>query len=242
MSLVVAVRTPDGIVLAADTLTSTAIVQNTVPPAQKGQPATQVIRNLVQSTTATKVFPFLDVFGVGAVGNAFVGGESLGVVLHELQDELFQSSGAGTERTLESATDRISARVRERMAGEAGHVRLLLCGHEGGEFSTRQVTVAAGTIKAEDPIRGTGTTFMGDGAVVTVLWRLRNSRGISAGQRSLTCRDAAAYASFLIRTTRDYQLFFLEPETVGGGVDIALIRGKRKFKWLKRSSHAEPGR
>lgn len=236
MSLVVTVRTPDGVVLAADTLTST-MTQHPGSPAQ-GQPS-PVIRSLTLSTTATKIFPYLDMFGVGAVGNSLAGGQSLGMVLRELEDDLLQ---AGTmERTgLKTAAEKVSARVREKMKGEAGQINMLICGFEAGEFSTVDVTVRDGDIRAKDPIRGGGVTVAGENSVVTALWGLAKTRNTSGGHRVATCRDAADYATFLIRTTRDYQHFFTEPQTVGGGIDIGLVDRRRKFRWLKRSSHATP--
>ena len=71
----------------------------------------------------------------------------------------------------------------------------------------------------------------GDPTVVNLLWP---GGVLTANVAAFSLQDAIDYASFLIRTTSEYQRFSGKWQTVGGDIDIALITNRNGFQWIKQ--------
>jgi hypothetical protein len=69
----------------------------------------------------------------------------------------------------------------------------------------------------------------GDPTVVNMLWP---GGQLTANVVAFSLQDAIDYAKFLIRTTADYQRFSGKWQTVGGEIDIALIKNRNGFQWI----------
>lgn len=236
MSLVVSVRTPNGIVIAGDTLTSVTRTQNTTA---QGQPPTSTASSFPASTSTTKVFSFLGSLGVGVTGHPYVGGHSVESVIRQAGKEL-----AGSPiKSVEKATRKLGARVRQQITNATDKVSLVVCGYDGHE--ARTVTAAVTQKQVRLPTNGAsaagpGVSVTGEGYVVQALWKLASDRKVSVGSTFFSLRDAIEHAKFLIRITEGYQRFFLEPQTVGGMIDVGLIDQLEGFKWIQRASHIVP--
>ena len=240
MSLVVTVRTLDGVVIAGDTLTSVTLTPKT-PPA--GQPV--ATSSFAASRNTPKVFPFLESsFGVGVVGSPIVGGKSVGAALRELDAELAQNPKAAAVGSVEAAAQRIGARIRSLKANDPSLTHVICCGFDaqGASPITAEVTVQGGNVQvpAGNPHTDPGVTASGENSVMRALSKMTRRRQVGWGFEFFSLRDAVEYATFLIRTTRDYQRFSLQPQTVGGGIDIGLIERGRAFRWIQRQSRASP--
>jgi len=235
MSLAVAVRAYDSIAVAADTLTTVV----NAPPAQGGQsvayPGTE---------SATKVFRFLESYGVSVVGNPIVAGRSVSSILGELEAEI--ASLEEVELTVKAVGERIGNRIRSMLAaaGEASAVHLLCSGFDDtpdAQPSSMEIRVHGDkmSIPAGSPYEGLGTTISGDGYVVQALWALAKTRKAEPGFSIFSLRDAADHARFLVEATIGFQRFHLVPQAVGGGVDIAVIERRRGFRWIQRASRLD---
>lgn len=233
MSLIVSVRVLDGVVIAGDTLTSVTTKPKQTP---KGQPL--VAASFPASHSASKVFPFLDSFGVGVVGNPIIAGKSVGSMIRTLETELGQ--GKKGSHTVQGVAEKISARIRKEVGTGKESVHLICCGFDDADAQpcTVEVGVQRGniTFAPTGPAVGLGATAKGAGDVAQALWNLATARKTEWGFNFFSLRDAIEYAKFLIGATADYQRFSLEPQTVGGGIDVGLVERGQGFRWIQSAS------
>ncbi|MDE2981404.1 MAG: hypothetical protein OXU74_09425 [Gemmatimonadota bacterium] len=236
MSLAVAVRAHDGIAVAADTLTTV-----TSRPAEEGA----VSVSYPATESASKVFRFLETYGVSVVGNSVIAGRSVAAILGELQVEMATEDITVEELTVRKVGERIGNYIRSLLVAskeDAGAAVTLLCSGFNNTLdappTTMEVTVRDGkmVIPSDSPHEVRGVTVSGEGYVVEALWAMAKARNAAPGLDYFSLRDAAAYARFLIEITRDFQRFHMVPQAVGGGVDIALIERRRGFRWLRADS------
>ncbi|MCZ0936401.1 MAG: hypothetical protein OXJ54_14600 [Gemmatimonadetes bacterium] len=241
MSLAVAVRAIDGIALAADTRTTLTSTQ------KKSSGGGSVTTSYPASDGATKLFQFLG-FGVSVVGNPIVAGRSVASLLHELEAEVIKEMADAEQMlTVKEAGERIGNVIRRELAAasEPGDVNIMCSGFdEAGAPTTAKVHVQGDkmTIPA-DPNTGIGLEAAGDSSVVQALWAMPSVKSMGGTMlQLLPLCDVVDYARFLIETTRDYQRYHLLPQTVGGGVDIAVIERGQGFKWIRRADRLNGGR
>ncbi len=160
----------------------------------------------------------------------------MGSIIRELGRELTPATAKGIEK----AAKKLGARVRQQMKNPAESVRLLICGYEEGQSHAVSVVVKSSGValpKDGPPAIGPGVTVNGEGYVVQTLWALAKERKSESGLAFFSLRDGIEYAKFLIRLTGDYQRFALEPQTVGGGIDVGIIDQLEGFKWVQKASH-----
>lgn len=242
MSLVITLRTPDGIVLASDTLTTLNRADN--PPQGSDQPATRTVASFPVSFAASKVFPFLETFGVGTTGTPIIADKSVGRLLRELETEL---ASAPVSLTVENAADKIGARIARSMKtapddeSRNASVEFVVSGYEqDGAPKDAIRRVAAGTVTgSSNPSQpGLGLSAVGEGGVVEAFMQLARSLQLEPAVRFIALPDAVAFATFLIEATGGFQRFFLAPQTVGRDVDVGIIEPGEKFRWIRRASQA----
>ena len=236
MSLVVTVRVPEGIAMAADTLVSVTKTQN---KQVDGQPPPGSLTMFPASLSTSKLFPYLGSFGVGVTDAPFVGGRTVGSIVRELN-----SKQAGQPMSLDKASRKLGASVRQHMTNspDDDRVKLLVSGYDN-EVS-RSVTVHVGkggiSLPAEPtPAVGPGVTVAGEAFVVQALWNLTKDRGIGFAFEFFSLRDAVEHARFLVSTTIGYQRAILEAQTVGGAVETAYI-DRSGFNWVHRARPVLP--
>ena len=219
--------------IAGDTLTT---VTRTQQKEEEGQPSIRTASSFPASTSATKVFSFLGSFGVGVTGHPYVGGRNVGSIIREASRQLRVDS----TKSIEKAARKLGARVRQQMTDPNEHVRLLVCGYDKHEAHSITVVVKSEGVtlpKGQTPPVGPGVTFGGEGHVVKSLWKLATERKTEGAYSFFSLRDAVEHAKFLIRLTEGYQRYFLEPQTVGGMIDVGIIDQLEGFKWIQRASH-----
>lgn len=85
-----------------------------------------------------------------------------------------------------------------------------------------------------------GCTIGGDIGVVLKLWEIgEKTPKQKIRYRLLTLQDAIELIEFFINTTSVFQKFANQVPTVGGDIDIALITPFHNFKWVKRKKLIE---
>ena len=194
MSLIVTVRTPEGIAMAADTLVS---VTRTQTKEVEGQPPPGSLTMFPASSSTSKLFPYLGSFGVGVTDSPVVGGRTVGLIIRELNSKF-----TGQPMGLDKAAKRLGASVRHHMANSLDNerVKLLVSGYDND--ASRSVTVHVGRKgvtfpQEETPAVGPGVTLAGEAYVVQALWKLTRDRGSDFAFNFFSLRDALEHATFL---------------------------------------------
>ena len=252
MSLIVSVRSAEGIIIAGDTLLSTSRqipIDLDVQFNCTGCGETNAVKRQVGSPpvpsnsfpSSRKIFPILDRFGVGTFGMAVIGNETPFLTLKKLEAEKREKNQSfdTVRKCAEALGDRLAKRLRtHRPAGPDDQVAvgLHVNGYDDGKPVTITVLVkntGATTLSVEGK-KGGSYIANGDGALVADLsQRYQKEGGLGA---LVSAGDAIDFAHFLVRTTIDYQRFRGQIPTVGGQVDIGWITPHAGFAWVKKSN------
>jgi len=252
MSLVVSLRIPDGIVIAADSLATTQMqffgktnIPATCPECRKDIELRDVQMPPVNTPASTfsyaqKLFSFHERFGIGSYGMGIINARTIYYHVKLLEKKL-REDGSKVDRVsdaAESVRDYFQSQLREQMPDLDGApddfypLGLQVVGYNDDEAKTMQVQI--GKEPKIEPQTGLGCTVGGDLLVVNKLWTIEKEfpqRAVNYGAFSL--QDAIDYATFLIDTTADSQRFTSLIPTVGGEVDIALITSLKPFTWIR---------
>jgi hypothetical protein len=256
MSLVVTLRVPDGIVMAADSL-STAL-QNMGTPSDKikcpkcnGEISTSEIELPVitvpvsASSYTQKLFSLFDKFGVSSFGIGLINDRSIYYHIKQFEHEHKEFV---KDRTPEDVMNLLVKYFSEQFNQwpvfndpKAPQDWIPLGLHFGGFeiaygkplFKTYEMKLGKkNEIKLQQEI---GCTFGGEGGVVSALWQISKSNPYWEFKFPLfSLQDAIDHVEFLIGTTIDFQRFTNMTPFVGGEIDIALITPFRGFQWIKR--------
>jgi hypothetical protein len=256
MTLIVSVRSLDGIVIAGDSL-ATFLNAPTVTgdididcPACNHRHVTQAVLpgNAHAATTlsyAQKIFPFMDRFGVGIYSGLIVLGRTVHFAFREYekqcQDEGQEFSGAA--EAAKAAGDYLHGLLRRNFQQEGldindrpdgwTHNGFQLIGYDAESPVTYVATI--GKTVEVTPYSGLDLTVCGDVTVSNCFFELysKNQDSIPLiGGFSL--QDAIEYAEFLVRTTALHQRFSQKIPTVGGEIDIALVTPFEGFQWVRQ--------
>lgn len=251
MSLVVSLRIADGLVLAADSLSTlhgqariTGDLKTKCPKCD-GEIELKDIKIPPISTAsstrsfAQKVFPFLGKFGIASWGMGILNQKTIYYHLKELE-------GVHSNTELNSAND-LAELLKEYFAEEMEKQIKDLCkapdnfyplGFQIIGYDEKQegktIEVNVGKKSRTRSHEGIGCTISGDIKIVIQLWNLgKQHPGQATDYNSFSLQDAIDYTEFLINTTAIYQRFANMLPTVGGEVDVALITPFQKFSWIK---------
>ena len=242
MTLIVSLRTSDGIVLAGDSLSTmlspvqiAGQVDVTCPSCgHQHQTAHQAVATVPSSnfSFAQKVFDFLDRYAVGISGAAQLAGVTIRFAGKQLERELREDNWQPD--STRAVAEKLGARVRELLAQQLptldsapdgwSAVGLQVVGYDANAPRTVQVDV--GKTVAINEHADLGCTITGQHKVVRAIW-------------DLYLQDAIDYAEFLIRTTASYQRFSRNMPSVGGEIDVALVTPFENFKWIRQKALAK---
>jgi len=250
MTLVVSVRAPDGIVIGADSLSTTQSkigfkgnIETTCPRcgeklAFKDLPGPEIRVPVSIFPTAQKLFSIRNDFGIGFYGMSIINGITIYNHIRSNDEKwekftevskLAEALGKYFQKELKKQIKNIEkAPESYRPLG----FQLVGFDKESKPWG-RTVTVSIGkgiTTKIEDKI---GCGFAGEGYVVSKLWELRKEMGKGALYTSFSLQDAVEYVDFLVGTTAKFQKFANMIPTVGEPIDIAVVTKYGGFKWIK---------
>lgn len=251
MSLVVSLIIPDGVVIAADSLST---VQGQIALQAKlnaecpkcGEkielndlPLPPMATALSTSSFAQKLFPFGGKFGVGAFGLSVLLGKTVGYIVETVEHEVAQEDIQRVTDLANIIQERFDKLVREQFKDIDNApdnfypLGFHVVGYDGDDGKIVEVKIGK---KSEIvPHVEPGCTFSGTGQVVLKLWELgQKDRTQQTNFAIFSLQDAIDYADFLINTTASHQRFAVMIPTVGGEVDIALITPYRGFTWIRR--------
>lgn len=255
MTLVVSLRIPDGVVLAADSLqTSIGRLMPGFPKNYKFKTKSGVEINsddlklppipipTSTSSFAQKLFPFRGKFGIATFGLGIINGRTVYNHIRNLEEIEHQKADTVTEvaTLIRSYFDK---EVRTQLASVKDQPQpppgqLIVGFHVAGYDSnsifgkTAEVTIVHGNeIKGNREWNDIGCTVSGDTQFAGKVFELQSARPVNYASFSL--QDAVDYAQFLINSTSQYQRFADMIPTVGGEVDVALITNYSRFTWIK---------
>ncbi|RMD91185.1 MAG: hypothetical protein D6813_08050 [Calditrichaeota bacterium] len=258
MTLVVSLRVPDGVVLAADSLQTT---QATIIPGLKDfktacpKCSEEITLEKIQmppiqmpmstSSYAQKLFPFTKKFGAASFGSGIVNNRTIyyqmKILEKSLSEESIVSVSEAADKILEYFDEELKKELKNRNLDIASAPEdfypfgFQIVGYETDQdVSGKTIEVLIGKKSIKRDIEGIGCTVSGDRQVVAKLWELREEDPrFSTNFGSFSLQDAIDYAEFLIRTTAMHQRFSNMIPTVGGAVDIALVTTHSGFSWIK---------
>lgn len=251
MSLVVSLKIPDGVVIAADSL-STVQGQIALQPKLKADclkcgskielkdiPPLQMPTALSTSSFAQKLFPFCGRFGIGAFGLSVLLGKTVGYLVEALEHEAGPECDYGVTHLAGVIQKRFDKLVREQFKDidKAPDDFYPLGFHVVGydDDQGKIIEVKIGKKSTMVPHVDPGCTFSGAGQVVLKLWELgQNDQTQQTNFAIFSLQDAIDYADYLINTTASHQRFAVMIPTVGGQVDIALVTPYRGFTWIRQ--------
>lgn len=259
MTLVCSLRIPDGIVLAADSL-STMMQQLDLEGdvevecpncgeehTLEEQPLGQA--NIPGSTFSysQKVFPLFDRFGVGTFGAGQIAGRTIHFASRELERTLQEEDS--TPEAVSEAADRLAEfyqdLLRKSVEGfeeapeDWSPVGFQVVGYDEDQVP-KTVELKIGRAIHRREFDQVGCTYSGQGHVVRALWGLYRQRPRDeAAFHAFSLQDAVDYADFLIDTTTEHMRFSQRIPQVGGDVDVCLVTPFDEFQWIRRKDLAK---
>ena len=256
MTLIVSLRTPDGIVIAGDSLLILMKqdhhkIDVTCPECNhKHKIPDRLSMPPVPATTfsyAQKVLPFCEKFGVGIYQTGVLDSKPVHSVIRSFEQNL-----KGQEIPTNSVTE-IAENIRvefynllkEQLKRENVSLDALVekdillgfqvVGYDGTEPKTIEVAVGK---NSQCKIRNKfGCTVSGSQEIVQAIWNLYKRNPDSQPPYNLfSLQDGIDYAEFLIQTTIGHQRFCQMIPNVGGDIDIAVITPFDGFRWVHQKS------
>lgn len=261
MSLVVSLRVPDGLVIAADSLSTSKNIlgfdfgkmdlkcpncSHVIDQKSADFPKLNLELPFSASSYTQKLIKLngkfaLSVFGVGVIGQKSIyyhvkqqqkAGVFIGKTLSEVNSILVKYFGDALLADYPKYKDE---------APDNWHpLGYHLNGYESSDGVDKAITyeVYVGKKSIVKPIEQIGCTVGGDLFVVNKLWELASpSKGNNGHQIKyglLSLQDAIDLSIFFIETTSNFQRFADSLQTVGGDIDIALITPFHDFQWIRR--------
>lgn len=232
MTLIVSVRTPDGIVVAGDSLLLLPRKDSPVPQktSQYGQ----------------KVFPFCGKFGIGSFSGAgLLENKSIHSTIRLFEQRLEETPPIQVTDIAKKIGNELHGLLREQLKRENTSVDMIpeneailgfqVIGYDDTDPKTVEVFLGK-TVHCQVQ-HAFGTTISGSQEVVQAIWGLYKTQPESQPPYALfSLQDAIDYAEFLIRTTIDHQRFSQTMPIVGGDIDIALVTFFDGFQWIRQKS------
>ena len=256
MTLIASLISPDGIVLAGDSLSTNLAALNTQVQFPAECPTCHAkfsvggnvqLAPLPRSTFsfAQKIFPFLRRYALGTFGQAQLAGKTMHFALRELErklaDEQYQPANIADiiSRINEQLLSLLDLQYPDRRTNAPDGWFALgyqFVGYEGPAPKAYEIRfVGKGDPVIIDKTVPSGCTVSGDTFIVSCLWDFHLKNPIhSPAFEVFSIQDAIDYAEVLISTTATYQRFTRNMPTVGGEIDIGLATPFDNFRWIKR--------
>lgn len=251
MTITLSIRVPDGIVLAADSLTmiqAQAVPREELircPSCGNRIPQAALVPSppipLSASLYGEKIFKLTDKVGLLSFGVNFIKGRTMGAHIRELSQNLSEDESLG------SISERVKFYFKSIVEEELSFslldsseypIGLQVAGYDREEsFIGKTYVIKIGREEIIEPVheKGFGCTFGGDGRVIQKLWKEDPSIPIATpNYQLLSLQDAIDYAYFLVHTTIEYQRFATMIPTCGGEIEIAVITYQDGFQWIKK--------
>lgn len=260
MSLIVSMRVPDGIVIGADSLSTSQsllefVAQNVEMqcPHCKKKVSGQELRfppipvPFSASSYTQKLFSLYHKFAIGSFGQGIINNRS--IYYHIKQFEQSNENPADLAKLrprligyLEKELVAQYPKYKEEAPKEWRPIGLHINGYE--EVNGKQIGVTWEVFLGRENIerkRDTiGCTIGGDMKVVLKLWEIgKDDPRLQFKYPLFSLQDAVDLSEFLIASTSRFQRFANEVQTVGGEIDIALLTPFHGFQWIKRKKLME---
>lgn len=258
MTLIVSLRTPDGIVLAGDSIASMMTNMNFEADIEVECPecnhkhtvSVNVPMPSMPATTfsyAQKIFPFLKRYGVGTSGTGMILGKSIYYITREFEQSMSASHNlariSGVGDVAEEFGKHFHGMIEKQVKSEgktlldinpkAVILEFLVAGYDKGEPKTIEVKIGRDYTITDHTATG-ACTITGQHHVAAAIWSLYGNPNESPAFDVFSLQDAIAYAEFLINTTAAHQQFSRKMPNVGGDIDIALITPFSAFQWIRQ--------
>ena len=252
MSLVVSLRVPDGIVVAADSLSTSRTLLEIIAKTENPEGGQQVRLPSIPipfsaSSFTQKLFSLYGQFALSSFGEGIINGRT--VYYHAKQFEK-QERGKPPPECLEEVAERFVAYMeRELLAQHPKYpeeapddwkpVGFHLNGFKESEGRSVGVTyeIYVGKHNLSRERDDIGCTIGGATNVVKKFWEIGTEDPRQAFKYHLfSLQDAIDLCDFLIDSTGKFQRFANELSTVGGEIDIALLTPFHGFQWIKQKS------
>lgn len=255
MSLVISLRVPDGIVAAADSLSTAQSVLELVTgdvklecPHCKREVSAQQLKlprltiPFSASSYTQKLFSLYDTFAIGYSGQGVINNRSFSY--HVRQFELQNKEPGNLVETrdklvayLEAELEFQFSKYKEKAPKNWRPIGFHINGFEENNRkpigTTYEVFIGReNLIRKRDML---GCTIGGDTKVVKKLWEIgKQDPRLQFKYGLFSLQDAIDLSEFLISATNTFQRFANEVQTVGGEIDIALLTPFDGFQWIKR--------
>ena len=248
MTLIASVRVPDGIAIAADSISTISAGQKisakgktTCPHCGKEHdfdaPIQLPVGPGISSTLpyAQKLQHLWRKYGVGSFGSSLVGNRTIFSIIRAFEQE-YQGEKENSPRKIADILgkylqDEISKGVDiSTIPKNAFVLGFQIVGYDDSQPWTFSVNIGK-EIKVNE-WSGFGTSVSGDTSVARKLWELKDM-GIVQPYAAWSLQDAIDYCTFLIETTAQYQRFANVIPTVGGEIDIGYVLPQNIFRWVK---------
>ncbi len=256
MTLIVSLRIPDGIVIAADSLSTLMAggqfetTFDVTCPSCNHQHEIQSKSPIFPLPGATfsyaqKVFPFLGKFGIGIFGAGLIANKSVYFIMRLLQQKLESISSEGVTAIAQNIGDKIQNLCEQQLKRENIDIDVLpdnqavlgfqIVGYD--DIEPKTVEILVGKNMKYQVMDQLGCTVSGSREVVQAIWELYERNPESQPPYPVfSLQDAIDYAEFLIRTTIAHQRFAQTIPNVGGDIDIALVTPFDGFQWIRQKS------
>ena len=251
MSLVVSLRIPDGIVIAADSLSTMSSKLDITGDLQTRCPHCDEsfdIKDLklppipVPSSTMSfteKLIPFHDRYAVGFVGKGILADKTLAYHVRKLENTSHASDFSGVSEVADAVGSHLQEQLQQDIsdlqdaADDFAPVGTQIVGYDSEQAKTVQLHIGKNVVREEHV--NMGCHVLGDNACVKHIWEGSTARQTVPlpNFAAFSLQDAVEYAELLIDLTARLQRFSPMLPTVGGDVDIALITEFQGFTWVK---------
>lgn len=257
MSLVVSLRVPDGIVAAADSLSTAQNLVQVELESSPGNPGAAGAASEIQvppipvlfpaSSFTQKLIPLGRYWAVSSYGQGIINNKSTYYHLQQFEQDI--GDGGTPEETAERLKDFFESELAKEHPGYRDEappdwkpIAFHVNGYEGEGEALQAVTYEVFVGRESEILRieSMGCTIGGEMAVVQQMWAMGEQDQRFQFQYGLmSLQDAVDLCEFYINTTAAFQRFTNHIPTVGGDVDVALITPFHGFQWLKRKSIME---
>jgi len=252
MTLIASTRVPDGIVIAADSMSTihmqppklSAKGKTTCPNCGKEHEFSAAIEVPVGQGVSTtlpysqKIQPLWHKLGVGTHGIGAIGNKSVFACIRCFENTTKED---GLRKTADKLARYLQNELKKAM-GEKEFNKIpkdkyvmgfQIVGYEEGNPISISVDIGKRNLLKE--WTGFGTTVSGTTYVAIKLWELKGlGPQLQQPYPAWSVQDAIDYCNFLIETTANYQRFANVIPSVGGEIDVGLVLPSNTFKWIKR--------
>jgi len=251
MSLVISLRVPDGIVVAADSLSTSHTIYDIQIQNVKGEKELKIPPIPVPfsaSSYTQKLFSLLDQYALCTFGQGIINEKSIYYHVKGFEESINNSKNPHATINqilgkfiiyIESELNFQFTNYKKEAPDNWLPIGLLLSGYEKINSKLTGVTYVV-YIGKENKINkrsGIGCTYGGEGKVVQKLWEIgKENPKLQFKYGLFSLQDAIDFSEFLIQSTSTFQRFANEVPIVGGEIDIALLTPFHGFQWIKQKN------